>query len=106
MLSVIVCCPENTYGPNCKSCPGGTKSPCNGNGKCDVCAFSLFMNLNQMFSSLFDIIALQSNLKAVCSVKHVQYSLDVSAIFIFEPNCSDWISIQINESLVLERDIK
>lgn len=33
--NVKVCCPENTYGPNCKSCPGGTKSPCNGNGKCD-----------------------------------------------------------------------
>lgn len=35
-LFILVCCPENTYGPKCKSCPGGTKSPCGGNGKCDV----------------------------------------------------------------------
>lgn len=82
LVSVIVCCPENTYGPNCKSCPGGTKSPCNGNGKCDVSGFSLFMNLNQTYSILFEIIALHSNLKTVCNVKHVQQRLDVSAIFI------------------------
>ena len=40
----VVCCPENTYGPNCKSCPGGTKSPCSGNGKCDVSYKELFLN--------------------------------------------------------------
>lgn len=30
-----VCCPENTFGPTCKECPGGKERPCTGNGDCD-----------------------------------------------------------------------
>ncbi|XP_033744502.1 cysteine-rich with EGF-like domain protein 2-B isoform X2 [Pecten maximus] len=30
-----VCCPENTYGPTCRECPGGKERPCTGNGACD-----------------------------------------------------------------------
>lgn len=29
-----VCCPENTFGPECWPCPGGIEIPCNGRGKC------------------------------------------------------------------------
>ena len=29
-----VCCPNNTYGPNCVPCPGGIENPCGGHGKC------------------------------------------------------------------------
>jgi len=28
------CCPEGQYGKECKDCPGGLKSPCNGHGTC------------------------------------------------------------------------
>lgn len=28
------CCPENTWGPDCAECPGGTEAPCGGHGKC------------------------------------------------------------------------
>ncbi|XP_077985225.1 endoplasmin-like [Glandiceps talaboti] len=31
---IKVCCPNNTYGPECKECPGGIERPCMGNGKC------------------------------------------------------------------------
>ncbi|XP_070559767.1 cysteine-rich with EGF-like domain protein 2 isoform X2 [Ptychodera flava] len=31
---IKVCCPKNTYGPECKECPGGIDRPCMGNGKC------------------------------------------------------------------------
>ncbi|XP_073229092.1 cysteine-rich with EGF-like domain protein 2 isoform X1 [Porites lutea] len=30
-----VCCPEGTYGPDCRECSGGKDSPCNGHGKCE-----------------------------------------------------------------------
>jgi len=33
--TVKVCCPSNTYGPDCKDCPGGTKTPCTGHGTCE-----------------------------------------------------------------------
>ncbi|KAK3608314.1 hypothetical protein CHS0354_030765 [Potamilus streckersoni] len=33
--NIKVCCPENTYGPNCQPCPGDQKNPCKGNGRCD-----------------------------------------------------------------------
>lgn len=33
--NVKACCPNNTYGPNCKECTGGTEKPCKGNGVCD-----------------------------------------------------------------------
>jgi len=29
-----VCCPNNTYGPNCIPCPGGIENTCSGHGKC------------------------------------------------------------------------
>ncbi|XP_054721512.1 protein disulfide isomerase Creld1-like [Uloborus diversus] len=29
-----VCCPNNTYGPDCIPCPGGIETPCGGHGKC------------------------------------------------------------------------
>ncbi|XP_030856272.1 cysteine-rich with EGF-like domain protein 2 isoform X2 [Strongylocentrotus purpuratus] len=29
-----VCCPENTYGPDCEECPYGVERPCKGAGKC------------------------------------------------------------------------
>ncbi|GIY39730.1 protein disulfide isomerase CRELD1 [Caerostris darwini] len=31
---VKLCCPDNTYGPDCIPCPGGVKEPCGGHGKC------------------------------------------------------------------------
>lgn len=31
---IKVCCPNNTYGPNCIPCPGGIEKPCGGHGKC------------------------------------------------------------------------
>ncbi|XP_006819471.2 cysteine-rich with EGF-like domain protein 2-B [Saccoglossus kowalevskii] len=31
---IKVCCPNNTYGSECKECPGGVERPCMGNGKC------------------------------------------------------------------------
>jgi len=30
-----VCCPDGTFGPDCKECSGGKESPCNGRGKCE-----------------------------------------------------------------------
>ncbi|CAH1782739.1 unnamed protein product [Owenia fusiformis] len=33
--NVKVCCPENTYGKQCKECAGGVKQPCMSNGNCD-----------------------------------------------------------------------
>ncbi|XP_060084406.1 cysteine-rich with EGF-like domain protein 2 isoform X2 [Ylistrum balloti] len=35
IVNMKVCCPENTFGPNCKECPGGKKRPCTGNGNCE-----------------------------------------------------------------------
>lgn len=32
--NVKVCCPENTYGPNCTACLGGKERPCKDNGHC------------------------------------------------------------------------
>jgi len=32
---MMACCPNNTYGRLCKSCPGGEKNPCSGNGECN-----------------------------------------------------------------------
>ncbi|XP_076468886.1 cysteine-rich with EGF-like domain protein 2-B isoform X2 [Babylonia areolata] len=32
--NVKVCCPENTYGPNCAECLGGKERPCKDNGNC------------------------------------------------------------------------
>lgn len=32
---VKACCPNNTYGPDCKECTGGKDRPCLGNGKCN-----------------------------------------------------------------------
>lgn len=29
-----LCCPKGKFGKTCKSCPGGTKTPCNGHGEC------------------------------------------------------------------------
>ncbi|XP_041457994.1 protein disulfide isomerase Creld2-like isoform X2 [Lytechinus variegatus] len=29
-----VCCPENTFGPECEECPYGVERPCKGTGKC------------------------------------------------------------------------
>ncbi|XP_071043962.1 protein disulfide isomerase CRELD1 isoform X2 [Parasteatoda tepidariorum] len=31
---IKICCPNNTYGPNCFPCPGGAEEPCNGHGTC------------------------------------------------------------------------
>ncbi|KAJ8301451.1 hypothetical protein KUTeg_020438 [Tegillarca granosa] len=33
--NVKACCPNNTYGPKCSPCTGGTERPCMGNGECD-----------------------------------------------------------------------
>lgn len=30
-----VCCPNGTYGSDCKECSGGKDTPCNGHGKCE-----------------------------------------------------------------------
>ncbi|XP_038067191.1 protein disulfide isomerase Creld2-like [Patiria miniata] len=32
--TLTICCPDNTYGPDCQECPGGIERPCKGNGKC------------------------------------------------------------------------
>ncbi|KAK7493896.1 hypothetical protein BaRGS_00014778 [Batillaria attramentaria] len=32
---VKACCPNNTFGSDCKQCTGGTERPCKGNGVCD-----------------------------------------------------------------------
>lgn len=32
--TITVCCPEGTFGKECKSCPGGSEKPCNGHGSC------------------------------------------------------------------------
>ncbi|XP_064604694.1 protein disulfide isomerase CRELD2-like isoform X2 [Liolophura sinensis] len=32
---IKVCCPNNTFGPNCKPCEGGLKRPCKDNGFCE-----------------------------------------------------------------------
>ena len=36
LFVLAVCCPENTYGPDCKECVGGAERPCTGNGNCEV----------------------------------------------------------------------
>jgi len=36
MLYIAVCCPNGTYGMNCRECAGGRVQPCNGNGQCVV----------------------------------------------------------------------
>ena len=33
-----MCCPENTFGPNCEECPGGVETPCGEHGTCKVSA--------------------------------------------------------------------
>ncbi|MEE6502368.1 hypothetical protein FKM82_004494 [Ascaphus truei] len=35
MDTLMLCCPNGTFGPDCLSCPGGSEKPCEGNGKCD-----------------------------------------------------------------------
>ncbi|XP_053809988.1 protein disulfide isomerase CRELD1 isoform X1 [Vidua macroura] len=32
---LMLCCPPGTYGPDCRSCAGGPRQPCSGNGRCD-----------------------------------------------------------------------
>ncbi|XP_022110728.1 cysteine-rich with EGF-like domain protein 2 [Acanthaster planci] len=32
--ALLICCPDNRYGPECQDCPGGLERPCKGNGKC------------------------------------------------------------------------
>ncbi|XP_046554022.1 protein disulfide isomerase Creld2-like isoform X1 [Haliotis rubra] len=33
--NIKACCPENTFGPECKPCPGDPNRPCSGTGYCD-----------------------------------------------------------------------
>ncbi|GAU93375.1 hypothetical protein RvY_05328-2 [Ramazzottius varieornatus] len=35
MDNTRVCCPPNTFGPDCEPCPGGTENPCTGRGTCE-----------------------------------------------------------------------
>jgi len=43
MLFVTVCCPNGTYGMDCKECAGGRAHPCNGNGQCMVSMSSSYL---------------------------------------------------------------
>uniref|UniRef100_T1IHQ1 EGF-like domain-containing protein n=1 Tax=Strigamia maritima TaxID=126957 RepID=T1IHQ1_STRMM len=33
-IDFLICCPNNSFGSDCKPCPGGIDNPCGGNGKC------------------------------------------------------------------------
>ncbi|XP_056280858.1 cysteine-rich with EGF-like domain protein 2 [Pseudoliparis swirei] len=33
--AIRTCCPNGTFGPDCKACVGGSEWPCHGNGQCD-----------------------------------------------------------------------
>ncbi|XP_065179144.1 cysteine-rich with EGF-like domain protein 2 [Sycon ciliatum] len=33
--NIKVCCPEGTFGKKCAECPGGSSTPCSGQGTCD-----------------------------------------------------------------------
>ncbi|KAM8930796.1 protein disulfide isomerase CRELD1 [Pelodytes ibericus] len=35
MDTLMLCCMEGTFGPDCASCPGGSESPCSGKGTCN-----------------------------------------------------------------------